>query len=115
MSGVWKGFVSECWYDDNLLQGSLLWVSLYDIDWQFGFWRGLLTIMCNKINIYKDSNCLFVRCRFCDGYIPVKFDPDYNESKISIEGVCKTCKTKIYVYTSKDNFKMIKGSIDSEP
>ena len=57
----------------------------------------------HRIILQKDLECIFMHCPFCDGYIPVEFEPDYNEDVVRVKGKCKKCSSYIQVKTQRHN------------
>lgn len=58
----------------------------------------------NRIKLYKEGDVIYTSCPFCDGYIPVDFEPLYDSSEVKIKGKCKKCTSYIQVRTDRSNF-----------
>lgn len=47
-------------------------------------------IFSNRIKLHKEGEVIFTSCPFCDGYIPVEFEPLYDQNEVKIKGRCKS-------------------------
>jgi len=60
-------------------------------------------VMLNKIVLEREGNCIYTRCSFCDGYVPIDFEPLHNEGMVRIKGKCKKCTSYIQIRTQRYN------------
>ena len=56
-----------------------------------------------KIKIQRFNDIMFIDCPFCDGKIPVEFEPLYNDNQVRVKGKCKKCESYIQVRTHRFN------------